>query len=711
MAGKLSTAGFRICCVAALIAVPAIGTAGAQSTGASADGGGDATTRLGAVSVTATRNPIKAFEYPGMVSVTGPEEIRLQQPSSADDILKFVPGVEFTGGPRRTGESPSIRGFSGPDVVVLFDGTRQNFDSGHDGRFFIDPALLKQVEVLRGPASSLYGSGGTGGVIEFRTVDAADYLADGETAGVMAATGFHTVNREKQGTVSGFARPTENLDLVASLTRRGSGSIELGNDVELDQSNDDIVAGLAKASYRIGTDHRVEGSYIGFRNDAEEPSNGQGAGSTDIVEKEITSQTLRLGYSYENPADRLLDLDIVGYYTRNQDDETRQDNLGGGPAGELLKQDVDTIGLRVDNRSRFDHTDMIATTLTYGVEAYQDTQDGAAGAGERDGVPDARAEFYGVFAQAEVAIAEPFGGQSGDLLVIPGLRYDDYQATSALGNDNAASRLSPRVAVSYLPNDWLMGFASYSHAFRAPTFDELYLTGTHFQIPVGAGVVNRFRPNPDLAPQQTRTAEYGIGLTFDDVVATHDRFQVKGSRYVIWGKNFIDLSVSQPTVFVDCNPFIPGACDGTTNAANVPSAKLWGSEVEASYEERRFVLTAGYSKINGNNEDTGTYLGALAPEQFTLGAAWKIAEADSTLGWRVLYAREFDKVNTPADARERYALHDIYFSWQPAEGALAGFRVDLGIDNVFDESYTRVFTGAFEPGRDYKAQISYIATW
>jgi len=233
----------------------------------------------------------------------------------------------------------------------------------------------------------------------------------------------------------------------------------------------------------------------------------------------------------------------------------------------------------------------------------------------------------------------------------------------------------------------------------------------HFRIPVGAGVVNRFIPNPDLMPQRTRTAEFGLGLTFDDVITEQDLFQIKGSHFRIWGKDFIDLSVSQPTVFVDCNPFIAGNCDGTTNAANVPNADLWGNEVEASYESPRYRLTAGYSTVNGNNADTGAYLGVLTPEQFMLGAAYKVLEVDSTIGWRAIFAREFDRVNSAADVRKAYNVHDIYFAWQPSEGALAGFRVDLGIDNIFDESYSRVATGAFEPGRDFKAQLSYVATW
>ena len=91
--------------------------------------------RLAPISVTATRNPLASFEYPGMVTVIGRSEIQARQPSTPDDLLQFVPGVEFTGGPRRTGETPSIRGFGGADVIVTIDGARQHFGSTHDGRF------------------------------------------------------------------------------------------------------------------------------------------------------------------------------------------------------------------------------------------------------------------------------------------------------------------------------------------------------------------------------------------------------------------------------------------------------------------------------------------------------------------------------------------------------------------------------------------------
>lgn len=681
-------------------------TAGAQD-GASQ---GTATVRLAPVSVTATRGPVETFSYPGMVTVVGAEEIDRLTPSSPDDILRWVPGVEFTGGPRRTGETPSIRGFSGPDVVVLIDGARQNFESGHDGRFFIDPSLLREVEVLRGPASALYGSGGTGGVIEFRTKRAEDLLAPGETAGLRVSGGFQTANHERLGAVTAFARPTEEVDVLTSFALRKSGSINLGDGSQLDQSDDDIVSGLAKLGVELTAHQAVEASFQRFANTAQEPNNGQSAGG-DEVEKEITADTWRLAYRYDNPDDPLFDVDASVYHTAFTADELRLDSTGGGPVGEVLKRDVDTLGFRLDNRSRLALTDDAFVTFTYGAEGYRDEQDGGAGGAERGGVPDAEAEFSGLYGQAQVSLLEPFGVLPGELRILPGLRYDSYTSSSAIAADNSDDALSPRLGVSYLPTEWSLLFANYAHAFRAPTINELYTTGVHFQIPVGAGITNRFVSNPNLQPQTTETFEVGGGLDFDSVVAAGDRAQVKVSHYVIHGEDFIDLQVDQPTMFVDCNPFIPGACDGTTRSVNVADAKLRGTEVEGSYENDRVRLGLGLSTIDGENQDTGAKLGVLTPTELTVQAALKLPEVDSVVGWRMLAAGEFTKVNSAADERDGFAVHDVWASWRPADLPVDGLEVTLGVQNVFDKAYARVATDALEPGRNVTALVSYGLSW
>ena len=662
------------------------------------------------ITVTATRTPTHAFDYPGMISVLELETLLERQASSIDDLLQFVPNVEFTGGPRRTGEKPSIRGFSGPDVIVTLDGARQNFNSAHDGRFFVDPALLKQVEVLRGPASALYGSGGTGGVIELRTVSANDLLPEDQTAGVDFAAGYNTVNNESVAVITAYGKPSKRLDLLASITKRDSDNIELGGGGVLKPSEDDIVSTLLKAEIGLAPYHRLEASYLTFANDATEPNNGQGLGGDSLADKQIRSTTWRTTYHYANPHTRLPDLNLTLYHTETAADERRLDDLGLGPRGERLKRDVDTNGIRIDAHSQLISSDRITVQLTYGAEAYRDQQDGAAGSAERDGVPDAESDFYGLFLQAELQFSDPDGGIPGRLLVIPGVRYDDYQTSSALAQDNSDDELSPRFGVSYLPTESSMLFASYADAFRAPTFDELYLTGNHFVIPLGPGtnVVNRFVSNPDLQPQRTSTFEYGAGLTLNDLMWSGDHLQLKFSQFRIDGEDFIDLSVEQPALFVDCNPFFPpGACDGTTRSANVPNAKLWGSELELSYHTQRTRLRLGYSNIDGKNTDTNEKLGVLTPDQLTLDAALKLPALDATLGWRMLVAKHFDEVNRADEERDGYAVHDLYFTWLPASHSDRRLRFDFGIDNLFDKAYARVFTDAREPGRNLKARISY----
>lgn len=674
------------------------------------------------ITVTATSNPLAAFDYPGSVTVVDTEEIETKIPSSIDDVLEDVPNVTFAGGPRRTGEVPIIRGFSGQDVIVLLDGTRQNFISGHDGRFFLDPALLKQVEVVRGASSALYGSGGLGGVIEFRTKDAADFLDPGETAGVNVFMGYQSVNDEYAPGVTFFATPMEGLDLVGSFVYRNSGDIELGGGGELD-ADDEILSGLAKASYSFGP-HRIEGSWTRYDGSAIEPNNGQDPAGTDFVDKDLLAETWRLRYEFSDPGNNWLDLNAQVYYTRFRADEVRLVDTATGPAGELLTRDLDTFGFRVDNRSRFSLGETANVIVTYGAEGYRDEQEGEQGGAARGGVPDATSTFWGVFAQAEISFEAPLG-LPGDFLVIPGLRYDNYRSESDLADDNKDDAFSPKIGVSYLPTDWLMFYGSYAHAFSAPNLNDIYAGGQHFDLtssfdfppfsPIPAGsVANYFVPNPGLKPQTTRTLELGMGVDFDEVLWRGDNLRAKGGYFLTYADDLISFDVEQPVPFYvggACVPFVPGSCLGTTTITNVANAKLEGFEIEASYENEYFLAELAYSHISGEDRDTGEPIGSLQPDQVSLHLAGKLPEIDTRIGWRVTGADDFTATSDPAEEREGYIVHDVYAIWAPDDGLLKGLSVAVGIDNVTDEEYSRVFTGANEAGRNYKALVSYTVKW
>ena len=664
----------------------------------------DGAATMDTISVTATRTSGQAFEFPGMVTVIGRERIETLQPSSPDDILRFVPGVTFTGGPRRTGEVPSIRGFSGQDVIVLVDGARRNFESGHDGRFFIDPSLLREIEVVRGSSSALYGSGGLGGVIELRTVDAAELLEPGETWGAKTFGGFQSANDEWHSGLTLYGADGQ-LDGLASLTYRDGEDIRLGDGSEL-VADDDILSGLVKGTWTPDENQSLSVSYSRYHDDAVEPNNGQGATTAldGLVDKEIVDQTVQAEYSYYDPEMPWLDARAVVYYTQTAVDEETLDGNGASPEGTELERDLRTYGISLQNTSRFELGESVDTALTYGVDYYHDDQSGRdssnAPSFERSGVPDADADSLGLFFQAELDFTD-LGPIPGELTLIPGIRYDYYETDSSIAAGAEYDEVSPKIAASYRPAPWMMVFGSYAKAFRAPTFNEAYASGTHFVIP-GFGV-NSFIANPDLKPQTTRTLEFGVGFDFEDVLTDGDRFTVKGSHYEIWGEDFIDLVVDQPGP----PACFPPACNGTTQAVNVADARLWGNEVEAVYDQRRFRLSFGYADIDGEDRDSGEPLGVLFPTTVTLDGAVKFPEFDSLIGLRGIFAGHFDDVSDPAEERDSYETFDVYAAWAPSDGPLEGLRVDLGVDNVFDEEYSRVYTGALEQGRNWKAALSY----
>ena len=668
-----------------------------------ADSGEPNAASLGPISVTATRNPIAPFDYPGMVSVVDGETIRERQPSSLDDVLGDIPGVEFRGGPRRTGEVPSIRGFDGSDLVITLDGARQNFLSGHDGRVFVDPSLLRAAEVVRGPSSALYGSGGTGGVIALRTLRARDLLGPDDTAGVRVRGGYQGVNEEGLAGIDAFGRPSEDLGLLASVTTRDSGDIELGDGNDL-TSDDDIVSGLFKGNWLAGDHGELEVSYQAFDNDASEPNNGQGAGGDNAVDKEIESETARARYTLNDPSNPWLDLDALVYRSESSVDETRLDDDGVGPRGELLARELETTGVRVDNRSRLDWGSDRGLNLTYGVETYTDEQTGSAGGGPRGGVPDGEFDFYAAFLQAELGWDGPLG-LPGEVTLLPGLRFDAFEATSDGQDDIDDEETSPRLGITWKPTTSTLLFAKYAEAFRAPSINEIFPTGVHFVIP-GLGV-NNFVPNTDLEPQRTETIEIGGGFRLDGVFTRGDALDFKLSHFETDGEDFIDEDVDQPGPPA-CRP--PN-CNGTTRSFNVGEAELWGQEIEANYSAGPLSVALGFSRVDGKDEETGDKLGVLTPPQVTLDVGYDLPALDSKVGGRLLAADEFDNVNEPSEERDSYEVVDLFYGWQPSRPPLRGLQVRLGVDNAFDEEYARAFTGATEPGRNVKLNVAYTASW
>ncbi|RZL85636.1 MAG: TonB-dependent hemoglobin/transferrin/lactoferrin family receptor, partial [Sphingomonas sp.] len=151
------------------------------------------------ITVTATRTEKAVEDVPATVSVIDAKTIEDRFISDIKDLVRYEPGVTVRRAPSRFTAAGSsigrdrdsgfnIRGLEGNRVLITVDGVRVpdafSFGAQSVGRGdYVDLDRFEQVEILRGPASALYGSDGVAGAVSFITKDPRDFLADGKLVG------------------------------------------------------------------------------------------------------------------------------------------------------------------------------------------------------------------------------------------------------------------------------------------------------------------------------------------------------------------------------------------------------------------------------------------------------------------------------------------------------------------------------------------------
>ncbi len=639
-----------------------------------------AATPLDPVTVTATKTPHRVDEVPASVTVIGTEEIERRVPATLNDVFGDVPGVELTGGPRRSAMDVNIRGFGGQRVVTTIDGARQNFDAGHKGRFFIDPDLLKQVEVLKGPASTLYGSGAIGGVIAMRTKDASDFLDPGETTAVRGKYGYSSAAREPLYSTTAAHRPAPGIDVLGNLTYRFSGTLQQGGDRELADSKERLAAGLFKVGIDPGNGHRVNFGHHLLNEHGNVPSNAESAvNGTDVfrMDRRTEQTTTSFGYGFESPDATWFAPNVTVYRNETYVRENRLDNA----TPRLDETNLATSGVDLRNTSRLGDLGFGSHTLTYGFEYFADSQQGRRNSVARPGYPGANSFVSGIYVQDEIAL--------GDFSIIPGFRYDSYELSSdASSRTNEESRLSPRLGGVWRAVPWLNLFASYAEAFRTPSLTEMFISGSHFPG-------NTFVNNPNLKPETVKTVETGARLRFNDVFVNRDSVRFRGSVFHTKAEDYIDL-------------FLVGA---TAQYQNIAKARLKGTEAEALYDTPRLFAGLGFSAVRGQNDTNARPLNSVQGDRLTLTAGAKVPDWDLVYGVRSQFVARQEQVDPTMFATAQptggYMLHGVFASWQPSDEKFRGFRVDGGVANIFDKAYRRHLSSLYEEGRDFYGAVSY----
>ncbi|QFR35138.1 TonB-dependent hemoglobin/transferrin/lactoferrin family receptor [Ancylobacter sp. TS-1] len=695
------TAGWGVSWLALLAAVPAM----AQQASAPAEDPAstaavvatDEFVELDPITVVATRTAESWIDTLAGVTVRRSEQLDMLMPARTADLFQGMPGTTAIQNANTSQTQINIRGLQDfGRVAVIVDGARQNFNQlGHAGAggFFVEPGLIADVDVVRGPVSNIYGSGAIGGVVTMRTKDAADIIAPGQTWGV-EATGEAAGNGFMGYTsVLGATQVGENVDLFVGATYRKADDYSDGNGDVVQDSGYETWTGIAKATFRPADFHEVKLTALNYETQF---STQTDADSATVYSTTAANRTVTASWNYSNPDDNLFDWRSSVYWNQVDQDQvksTGSSNPITGAVGDPRSFVIDTVGFDANNTSRFGSGDW-ANAITYGGDYFQDEIDNTDDYGFGEGYnPSGDRGVGGAFVQWKA-------NYSTWLEAIAALRYDAYSLNSDDGGGTSGERLSPKFTLGVTPWSWLTLYGTYAEGYRAPTVTEALVSGPHplpFDTP---GTMFYFLPNPSLQAETGKNKEIGINIKKDNLFFDGDKLRAKLNYYQNDVENYIELvefGSSTGTICpipgrpTTCFPFDWGV-PGYAQYQNVQEARLKGFEFEGTYDARKWFVGLSGQVSEGEisaGVDAGQPLSTIQPDQVTTTLGFRFMEEKLTVAvrWTAVAAVTASDlpVNSVYEPTDSFNLVSVYAGYQPNPNTL--WR--LSVENLLDEQYTQ----------------------
>ena len=490
---------------------------------------------LPVIVVTATRTPKLAFDAPAAVNYLGADVIRTQMPNTAADLFREQPGLDVNGVGTNQAR-PSIRGQRGQRILLLEDGIRMN-NSRRQQDFGELPALVstadvERVEVVRGPASVLYGTDAIGGVLNIITKDVP--ASDDRRLHGTAAFSYGTADVQRRSIIS----VSERLGNVAfrlsgnvrktspySAPRGQYGQVTLSQDERVNDTGVDDNGWSGLVSYDLTEHQRVSAKFEHYsaRNAGfgyVEPSvigPDQPLIRIRYPDQDVSKYSLR--YSASAPGNLFADkVSLTGYGVDNARHLAMNIFVPFGPGtppGAGVQSNsanftrMATIGFRAEATKILERQQ-----LTYGVDGFRDRSDNTDSSvttvlgfgpprpsvSTAPQVPDATFSSIGAFVQNDVRLADRIS-------VILGARAQDVNAnTRPLSGSPTSSHdrtvVGTASTVVHVTSDVNL-IASVAHGFRSPNLVERFFDGP---TPEGSGYQ---RSSPNLRAETSRNVDVG----------------------------------------------------------------------------------------------------------------------------------------------------------------------------------------------------------
>ncbi|MBB4208458.1 TonB-dependent receptor domain-containing protein [Roseinatronobacter bogoriensis] len=639
-----------------------------------------------------------AIDTPQAVSTLEQEDIDREQAAKPGDLLRTVPGATAFGGDRMTGQSFNIRGIGSADasdqnrVIVSVDGVQKFSQQYRMGQFFGEPELYRRVEVLRGPASSaLYGSGALGGVVAFETKDAADFLHDGSNTALRLKAGGNTNGAGALGSVILAQRFGEGFEILAALSHRKEGDYRSGDGTRVTGSGMSSTSGLVKGTFRFGEgrEQTLSFSLTRWHSDEDDANYSAdiGADVFGLIDRKVRDETAQITWANPAGANPLLDAKVQLTFSRTR---VEQKNATAPIPDSLFQDSVygyRTLGLRAQNRALI-QGDGWENYLTLGIEgSRQERTHQTAVSGPRLTHPEGTDRRIGAFLQNEFIwddrLTAVLGLRADRVSLTPSSEVTALTGAAARSNTVRAASL----ALHYRLNENWAVFGSLAQTERAPSLDELFNQG--FQ----GGLIS-----PDLRAERARTVEAGVSYSDRDLFTSGDSLDLKLTAFSNRITDKIERSL--------------GA--GVPSYVNVARAHIRGIELEGGYDAEQAFGKIAYSRILGTDTSSGDRLNSTPADELVLELGGRAFDQTLDYGWRGTFVRNATRAN--GDDFPGYGVNDLFLTWRPDQGAMAGLEVQLAVNNVLDKQYRNILNGGLannEPrrGRDVRLTVGRQFNW
>ena len=667
------------------------------------------------VVVTADRNAQTLDKAAPNVSVIGRKTLNQASAQNLDDIVMYEFGVSVPSDNNRRGHAGiNIRGIDGNRILMMVDGVRipESYAGGGSngaisGRDMVESDTLKQVDIVKGPYSALYGSDALGGVVNMVTLSPSDFVDAGKRGYFGLKHSYRGRDRSHgvTATVAGFH---ENAEGLLMLTRRqGHETENMGSDTSYSTARtatnpqkNNAYNILAKGN--IGNErHRLETLYEQYYHANDTVlANGLGSqsrGPVTIATSEsnardrIRRQRIEAGYRYTGEG-RLKEANLTAYQQklRTEDDAvdasiTRMGTRQLGNSTRYSDYGFNQTIRGLNGRSVWEFDGAVKQTVVAGAE-YKHTEtarprdsltvDNLTGAVSKvyagstypnKTFPDSKRKTFSVYAQDSLT----FGN---GIVLTPALRYEkDKLNTStdqAYLNANPSgtatrfsdSAFTPSLRLSVPMGEQFTSFATYSQGFRTPPFDSA--TMAFANTTYGYAVI----PNANLKSERSNSFELGMKFKNERTRAQVTAFY---NRY----RHFIDRT-EVGTASIGGRPIIQ------YQYQNLDHVKTYGAEASAAYKFLPgWQVSGSIAWMRGKQQD-GTPLDSAYPLNGVLGVDYAQEKwgGDTKLRWSKKHSRVSSDSIFQAPG---YGVWDVGAWYKPSKNV----EIGANIYNIGNKKY------------------------